>query len=161
MSNVTRGEFLEATVATAGIASAATIGAQQPRPNTLFIMADDLRLRRPELLRSTRLRDAGTRSDGARRNPLRQQLRRGAGLHADPLRRGSSLDVGLPAEQPTLSSLLRANRCDTALVGKWHLGWKPEFGPNRHGYTRVRVWVCWCPPELGVARDSIGFRLLA
>jgi arylsulfatase A-like enzyme len=22
---------------------------------------------------------------------------------------------------------------ETALIGKWHLGWKPEFGPNRHG----------------------------
>src|SRR5262249_44856903 len=31
-------------------------------------------------------------------------------------------------------SLLRANGYETALVGKWHLGWKPEFGPNRHGF---------------------------
>jgi arylsulfatase A-like enzyme len=43
-------------------------------------------------------------------------------------------DIGLPPEHPTVASLLKANGYQTALVGKWHLGWKPEFGPNRHGY---------------------------
>jgi arylsulfatase A-like enzyme len=43
-------------------------------------------------------------------------------------------DVGLPAAHPTVASLLSGNNYDTALLGKWHLGWKPEFGPNRHGY---------------------------
>ena len=32
---------------------------------------------------------------------------------------------------------------------------------ERSWRERVRVWVCWCQPELGVARDSIGFLLLA
>jgi arylsulfatase A-like enzyme len=43
-------------------------------------------------------------------------------------------DKGLPADQPTIASLLKANAYETALIGKWHLGWKPEFGPNRHGF---------------------------
>jgi arylsulfatase A-like enzyme len=43
-------------------------------------------------------------------------------------------DIGLPPGHPTVASLLKASGYDTALVGKWHLGWKPEFGPNRHGY---------------------------
>jgi arylsulfatase A-like enzyme len=43
-------------------------------------------------------------------------------------------DHGLPADQPTIASLLKATGYETALIGKWHLGWKPEFGPNRHGY---------------------------
>jgi arylsulfatase A-like enzyme len=45
-----------------------------------------------------------------------------------------SRNVGLPPEHPTVASLLKANGYDTSLVGKWHLGWKPEFGPNRHGF---------------------------
>ena len=31
-------------------------------------------------------------------------------------------------------SLVKAASYGTALIGKWHLGWKPEFGPNRLGY---------------------------
>ena len=41
---------------------------------------------------------------------------------------------GLPPDHPTVASLLKANGYETSLVGKWHLGWKPEFGPNRHGF---------------------------
>ena len=46
----------------------------------------------------------------------------------------SSADKGLAPDHPTLASLLKANGYETALIGKWHLGWKPEFGPNRHGF---------------------------
>ena len=52
----------------------------------------------------------------------------------EPLTADSPPDVGLPPEHPTIASLLKANGYDTSLVGKWHLGWKPEFGPNRHGF---------------------------
>jgi arylsulfatase A-like enzyme len=44
------------------------------------------------------------------------------------------LDKGLPPDHPTVASLLKGNGYETALIGKWHLGWKPEFGPNRHGF---------------------------
>jgi arylsulfatase A-like enzyme len=42
--------------------------------------------------------------------------------------------LGLPPELPTLPSLLRASGYATALVGKWHLGYPPNFGPLRSGY---------------------------
>ena len=45
-------------------------------------------------------------------------------------------DVGLPSEHPTLPSLLRAAGYTTALIGKWHLGVPPMFGPLRSGYDR-------------------------
>jgi len=52
----------------------------------------------------------------------------------EPLKSSSPTNVGLPPAHPTIASLLKANGYDTALIGKWHLGWKPEFGPNRHGF---------------------------
>jgi arylsulfatase A-like enzyme len=42
--------------------------------------------------------------------------------------------IGLPPEHPTLPSLLRAAGYATALVGKWHLGYPPKFGPLQSGY---------------------------
>jgi arylsulfatase A-like enzyme len=52
----------------------------------------------------------------------------------EPLKSISPANAGLPPEHPTIASLLKMSGYDTSLVGKWHLGWKPEFGPNRHGF---------------------------
>ena len=47
--------------------------------------------------------------------------------------RGSTT-LGLPIEHPTLPSLLKDAGYRTALIGKWHLGYPPTFGPLRSGY---------------------------
>ena len=45
-----------------------------------------------------------------------------------------SPEVGIPDGHPTIAIQLRAAGYETALIGKWHLGWKPEFNPVRHGF---------------------------
>ena len=60
----------------------------------------------------------------------RYQYRLRVGLE-EPL---TTNPVGLPPEHPTLPSLLRKLGYATALVGKWHLGQLPAFGPLKSGY---------------------------
>lgn len=43
-------------------------------------------------------------------------------------------DYGIPPQDPTVASLLSAAGYDTALIGKWHQGSPPRFGPNKSGY---------------------------
>jgi arylsulfatase A-like enzyme len=43
-------------------------------------------------------------------------------------------EQGLRATGRTLPQLLKNNGYRTALIGKWHLGYKPEFSPNAHGF---------------------------
>jgi arylsulfatase A-like enzyme len=40
----------------------------------------------------------------------------------------------LPFDTVTLASALRSVGYETALVGKWHLGSKPEWGPHKYGF---------------------------
>ena len=43
-------------------------------------------------------------------------------------------DAGLPPLTHSLPRLLKKNGYATALVGKWHLGYRPEFSPRAHGF---------------------------
>ena len=61
----------------------------------------------------------------------RYQYRLPLGLE-EPL--AGKTDVGLPPEHPTLPSLLRNAGYATSLIGKWHLGVLPSFGPLQSGY---------------------------
>jgi arylsulfatase A-like enzyme len=153
-SRVTRREFLNSAAATSALVAGAQLelAAQAERPNVLFILADDLGYGdlscygRPDYQTPVldELARQGVKFMSAYaaapvctptrcafvtgRYPQRTEV----GLH-EPLT-ARDRDNGLPANQPTIAALLKANGYDTALIGKWHLGWKPEFGPNRHGF---------------------------
>ncbi len=66
---------------------------------------------------------------------LRYQYRLRGGME-EPINSKSkgSTTLGLPTHIPTLPSLLRDAGYATALIGKWHLGYPPTFGPLRSGY---------------------------
>lgn len=42
--------------------------------------------------------------------------------------------LALPADTVTLARALRSRGYQTCLIGKWHLGSKPEWGPNHYGF---------------------------
>ena len=47
---------------------------------------------------------------------------------------GPQAGNGMPAERTTLAELVKQKDYATAIVGKWHLGNKPQFLPTRHGF---------------------------
>jgi arylsulfatase A-like enzyme len=63
----------------------------------------------------------------------RYQYRLAVGLE-EPLSSRIPRKVGLPREHPTLPSILKKAGYRSALVGKWHLGSLPDFGPLQSGY---------------------------
>src|SRR5262245_43234361 len=148
-----RREFLETALATTAMSATALAQRAPRRPNVLFILADDLGYgdlscygrpdyRTPVLdaLAKQGIQFMSAYAAAPVCTPTRCAYITGrypqrlpVGLE-EPLRASSPPDVGLPPSHPTIASLLKANGYDTALVGKWHLGWKPEFGPNRHGF---------------------------
>ena len=120
-------------------------------PNIVFILADDLGYAdvacygRPDLRTPNvdRLAARGVRFLQAYANSAvctatrvglitgRYQYRLRVGLE-EPL--AGNADVGLEPSHPTLPSLLRKAGYGTTLVGKWHLGTLPKFGPLQSGY---------------------------
>ncbi|MGE0226420.1 MAG: sulfatase [Acetobacteraceae bacterium] len=128
-----------------------TTASASRRPNIVFIMADDLGYadlscygRRDYTTPNIdRIGERGVRFTQGYANSAvcsatrvalitgRYQYRLPLGLE-EPL--AGKTDVGLPPEHPTLVSLLRAAGYGTTLIGKWHLGVPPKFGPLQSGY---------------------------
>ncbi len=158
---VGRREFVAGALAGAILSKATTssLASLNERPNVLFILADDLGwgdlscygrpdYRTPNLdgLARQGLRFTNAYSASPVCTPTRcafitgrYPARATVGLE-EPIVGRSQLGervktVGLPPDHPTIASLLKGNGYDTALVGKWHLGYLPEYGPNRHGFN--------------------------
>jgi arylsulfatase A-like enzyme len=127
-------------------------GASPVKPNVVFILADDLgwgdlscygrpdyRTPNLDLLASQGTRFTDAYSASALCTPTRCGFHTGRyparlkiGL-TEPLKTTDN-SVGLDPGHPTIASLLKGSGYDTALFGKWHLGFRPEWGPNAHGF---------------------------
>ncbi len=150
---IPRRSFLQSSFAAA--AGTALPRLHWPRartPNILFILADDLgygdlscygrpdyRTANIDRLARGGLRFTSNYTAAAVCTPTRVALMTGRyparlpiGL-MEPLVYGDD-SVGLPPEHPTPASLLKVAGYETALIGKWHLGFLPEHGPIRHGF---------------------------
>ncbi|MEO6392747.1 MAG: sulfatase-like hydrolase/transferase [Pyrinomonadaceae bacterium] len=157
-----RRQFLSGAI---GAAAIAAMIPDQPvvaadRPNLLFILADDLGwgdlscygrpdYQTPNLDRLARqgLRFTNAYSAAPVCTPTRVGFHTGryparlpVGL-MEPITERKELGeriktVGLPPEHPTVSSLIKSAGYETALIGKWHLGYLPTFGPLRSGFDQ-------------------------
>ena len=127
------------------------LGAQDARrPNVVVILVDDMGygdigsygvedIRTPHLDRLARegVRFTDFYANGAVCTPTRAALMTGRYQQRVGLEWAILLaekEPGLPATEPTLPRLLRDNGYRTGMVGKWHLGFRPEHGPNAHGF---------------------------
>jgi len=123
------------------------------KPNILFILADDLGYadlscygRRDFTTPNIdRIAADGMRFTQAYANSAvctasrvalitgRYQYRLAVGLE-EPLASRETRNVGLPPGHPTLPSILKKAGYQSTLIGKWHLGRLPDFGPLQSGY---------------------------
>jgi arylsulfatase A-like enzyme len=49
--------------------------------------------------------------------------------------------IGLPLDQKTVADRLKALGYTTGLIGKWHLGERPQFHPTRRGFDEFWGWL--------------------
>ncbi len=157
MGSVSRREFIAGAAA---ITAAATGRGQtaQRRPNIIFILADDMGwgdlscygrpdYRTPHLdkLATQGMRFTNAYSAAPVCTPTRVGFHTGryparlpVGLE-EPIHERSAIGervktIGIPRSHPTVSSLIKSAGYETALVGKWHLGYWPDFGPLHYGF---------------------------
>ena len=136
-----------------------------PRPNIVLLLADDMGygdlgcygcpdIKTPHIdaLAKQGLRLTSYYANGPECTPTRTALMTGryqqrvgglecaiglagVGRYDDAIRLAKEHQLGLPAEQNTLLQGLSASGYATAICGKWHLGYEPQFLPLKHGFS--------------------------
>ena len=132
--------------------SSSTAGSQvtSPRPNIVFILADDLGFadvgfnggREIATPRLDRLAASGARLEHFYVQPVCSPTRAALMTGRYPMRHGLQVGVvrpwaqyGLPLEERTLAQALKQAGYVTAIMGKWHLGhFQPAYLPTRRGF---------------------------
>jgi arylsulfatase A-like enzyme len=150
--------FVTAVVVVLSSAQAAIAAAQRPpqqaarTPNVVLIMMDDMGygdlgsygardVRTPHIDRLARdgVRLTDAYANGPVCTPTRAALISGryqqrVGLEWALGQGPGDAERGLPVTGTSLPALLKGNGYATALVGKWHLGFRREFSPQAHGF---------------------------
>jgi N-acetylgalactosamine-6-sulfatase len=135
-----------------------------PKPNIVLILADDMGygdlgsygcpdIKTPNL---DRLANQGVRftqfyANGPECSPTRAALLSGRyqqrvgglecaigagniGRYDEAKWLSDQRDLGLPADHCTLPTELKKAGYNTAIIGKWHLGYEPKFRPDKQGF---------------------------
>ena len=145
-----------AVAALAATLTALAAHAQQPRsakPNVVLIITDDVGygdfgaygspdVKTPNIDRLARegVKMTDFYANGSNCSPTRAGLISGRYQQRFAIERPLGADrttdsaMGLPATGRSFPQLLANNGYATALVGKWHLGYRPEFSPGAHGF---------------------------
>ena len=121
-----------------------------PKPNIVLIIMDDMGYGDIGSYGVTDARTPNIDRAGARGRAFDRRVRKRCELHADARsshqravsaarRHRMAAEFGRsgpgPASKGTsLPALLKTSGYATGLIGKWHLGFNPEFGPNAHGF---------------------------
>ncbi|GMU57325.1 MAG: hypothetical protein AMXMBFR33_64710 [Candidatus Xenobia bacterium] len=156
----------------------------QPPPNIVLIVADDLdffdlgcnlgseaRTPRIDQLASQGMRFRNYYSNAAKCSPSRAALltsrspaRFGWTDVIQPYYRsdGSRLGParGLPASVPTIAQVLQDRGYVTGIIGKWHVGFRPDYRPAVRGFAEVAEWVTHYPDFRTGGGFYWGFRIL-
>ncbi len=132
---------------------------KQRRPNIVLIMADDLgyggigcygnkRIQTPHLdeLAKGGLLFTDFHSNGSVCTPTRAALLTGryqqrAGLEGVIYVKGETREVGLNPSEITIAKMLQQAGYATGIIGKWHLGYQPQFNPVHFGFDEFRGYV--------------------
>jgi arylsulfatase A-like enzyme len=144
-----------------GFLMVANAAAQSDRPNFIVIMADDLgygdlscygnkTFDTPNLdaLAASGMKFTDFHSSGSVCSPTRAGLLTGryqqrAGIpgvvYADPKRKQHK--HGLQAVENTFAEMLADDGYNTAMFGKWHLGYEKQYNPTKNGFQEFRGYV--------------------
>ncbi|HVJ67599.1 MAG TPA: arylsulfatase, partial [Caulifigura sp.] len=129
--------------------AAPLVAADAPRPNVIYLLADDLgytdvgwhgdQIKTPHL---DKLANEGAKLEQFYVQPVCSPTRAALMTGRYPMRHGLQVGVvrpwaqyGLPLEERTLPAALKVAGYETAMTGKWHLGhFQPDYLPTRRGF---------------------------